>query len=531
MALVAAWVAFGWTLDGYFVGDDFAYVGRYWDFPLAQWPHLFVHGWADGMWPTNLRELRPLNAAAFMLDGRLWGLNPAGFRATNILLHAACATLVGLIARRAALGSLAAGIAAALIFALHPVHAPTITWITGRVDALVTLWSLAALLALMEFRARDHPQWLAALGLAAAAALFTKESALTLPPLLIAADLIWLHNRGALRAWKTWAPHVVMATVVIAYFACRAAAFDVAGPSGIGSGFALFRPGSDHLVWLTREVAYLSLLAPPWHAALIGWRDAHFAWAGAAFAGVLALAGVFAAIAGFGWRRWRTRPRTETSRAVIFFCPVWFVLGTVPLGMTYFSARHLYPVAAGLSVAFALVLQELAGSSRKFAAAVAAVALLLGAQLGAALTNWRDSALLSGRIAVEVRRAQRDLPVDGVLLLDVPALVGGAWCWSWAVPHALRPPFADAPPDPRRVVLAPPNADAFPERWRTQPAITALANFTGECLLIRASIHRGVRRMPVAPERVRAAAAQLAPDAAVTDDDAWLRFAAELDAR
>src|SRR5688500_2038272 len=37
VALAVSLAGFGWTLNGHFVGDDFAYVGRFYNYPLAQW--------------------------------------------------------------------------------------------------------------------------------------------------------------------------------------------------------------------------------------------------------------------------------------------------------------------------------------------------------------------------------------------------------------------------------------------------------------------------------------------------------------
>src|SRR5688500_4647440 len=83
-ALVVSLVGFGWTLGGYFQGDDFGYVGRFYEYPFAQWPKLFVASWAGDMWGFQLRELRPVTALSFMVDGRVWGGNATGFRVTNL---------------------------------------------------------------------------------------------------------------------------------------------------------------------------------------------------------------------------------------------------------------------------------------------------------------------------------------------------------------------------------------------------------------------------------------------------------------
>jgi protein O-mannosyl-transferase len=124
----------------------------------------------------------------------------------NLLLHATCATFVGLIAWRAAGRDLACGLAAATLFALHPAHAEPVQWITGRVDVLATLLYLAGFLAFLRYRASGDRQWLIAIAGIYAAAAFAKEFGLTLPLMMIAADLVWLQSWRRWRDSRTWLP-------------------------------------------------------------------------------------------------------------------------------------------------------------------------------------------------------------------------------------------------------------------------------------------------------------------------------------
>ena len=62
VAALVVGLAFGWTLDGHFVGDDFGYAGRYADFPLSAWPALFTKNWTEGLFDPPVREPRPVIA-------------------------------------------------------------------------------------------------------------------------------------------------------------------------------------------------------------------------------------------------------------------------------------------------------------------------------------------------------------------------------------------------------------------------------------------------------------------------------------
>jgi hypothetical protein len=87
------------------------------------------------MWTTTLMgHFIPLSWMTLGLDYVLWGMNPAGYHLTNVVLHAANAVAVYFIARRLLRASnqselldtpyrlTLAAAAAALLFALHPRH-------------------------------------------------------------------------------------------------------------------------------------------------------------------------------------------------------------------------------------------------------------------------------------------------------------------------------------------------------------------------------------------------------------------------
>lgn len=524
LAGVAALSAAGYagTLRGYFQGDDFGFVGFYFDFPLAEWPRLFVRGWADGLWSSSYRELRPLNALAFIVDARLWGLEPAGYRLTNLALHAAAALLVGLIAWQASRRDAFTAMAAAGIFALHPVNAHAVAWITGRVDVLSTAFLLAAFLGFVSWRASSRGAWLALLAAGQAGALFTKESGVMLAGFLVAADVVWL--RPHLRARATWLPYAVCGGWLVLYFALRWLAFGNGSPGGIGRGLPDFAATATYAELLRREAAYVAHLLPPLQPWLVGWREGGFALDFLRFAqaGLFLLATIFA-----GWllRRWWRAAFPAERAAVGFFAGLWIALATVPLLATYFSARHLYVAMPGLAIAAALLLR---GAFPRLPARVAVTAALGGfllAQLWQTLGPWRRGAELSGRIAHEVRAAAGHVPPGGALLVDAPALVDGAFCWSWALPHALRPPFA-AGSEP--MLLQAPATYAFTAEWQRPELFARLRTLEGDSLLLECSPGGELRTVRIPADRVRLAASGLHPGQRQADAVLWQRFLAGL---
>jgi Flp pilus assembly protein TadD len=77
-----------------------------------------------------------------MLDCQIYGLNPAGHHATNVLFHTANSILVFLLLRRMTGAQWRSAFVAAL-FALHPLHVESVAWVSERKDVLSTFfWAL-----------------------------------------------------------------------------------------------------------------------------------------------------------------------------------------------------------------------------------------------------------------------------------------------------------------------------------------------------------------------------------------------------
>lgn len=505
VAVVVSVAGFGWTLSGYFVGDDFGYVARFHELPLKEWPKLFVGSWAGDMWGFQLRELRPMTALSFMIDARLWGGNATGFRVANLGLHALCAVLVGWLAWRAAGRTLACGIAAAVAFALHPAHAEPVQWITGRVDVLTTLFYLAGFAAFVRFRTTERVGWLVGFAVLYAAAAFSKEFGLTLPVMCMVADAVWRPGVRRWRGWKMWAPYVTSVGFVVIYFFCRRAAF---GPGGVGAGMPAWTSAAFHEQLAQRQLTYFGHLFPP---AERWFFEGAPALKEGALRRLLWIVGV-AAVVGALWRwaaRWET---AERRRAAMFFVFGWYAVATLPLVVTYISPRHLYLASAGVCVAAALLLQVVLRNRFAVVAATAAIAVFFVPRLKLTMLPWHEAAVISGNIVGELRAMEREgaLKPGGALLMDVPEIRKGAYVWTWAIPFVMRPPFLSERWDDRLVVLESRGQYVDWDRWHEQPGIAKLKEVTTPSWIVHHSEEKPLHRIPVRLERIRPAAEKFA---------------------
>jgi len=177
IVLLAAFWAHGPALDGGLVYDDEPYLTENsavsgeaspWTSPLGD-PR-------QGLW-------RPITVLSQRLEWK-GSADVRGLHRTNILLHALASLLVLLLARRLDLDQ-RASVVAALLFAVHPVHAESVAWITGRAELLATLFVLVAWCAHLGEGRRSAILSMVALALAG----LSKENALAAPALFLVGDL------------------------------------------------------------------------------------------------------------------------------------------------------------------------------------------------------------------------------------------------------------------------------------------------------------------------------------------------------
>lgn len=96
----------------------------------------------------------PVLITSYMLDYSIWGLNPAGFHLSNILLHSMNGVILFFLMTRLKLSTPAAA-AASILFLIHPVQVETVAWITERKNILGLLFMLLSLHSWIQWR--EHP--------------------------------------------------------------------------------------------------------------------------------------------------------------------------------------------------------------------------------------------------------------------------------------------------------------------------------------------------------------------------------------
>lgn len=165
----------------------------------------FGTGWANPYY-------RPVTTLSFMIDRRLFGLDPAGYHATNLLLHLAVCALVFLAALKHTGRRFAAG-AAALLFAVHPAVVEPVAFISARADLLCAAFMLVAWLLYLRGRETDSTRVLGVAALAFGLALFAKIVALALLPVLIMREILFVRREG--RRFRLLVPFAAVAALFL----------------------------------------------------------------------------------------------------------------------------------------------------------------------------------------------------------------------------------------------------------------------------------------------------------------------------
>jgi len=142
------------------------------------------------------RMYRPVLMTSYAVNYSLGELNPDGWHLFNILLHGLNTLLLFGIARKF-LRHPGPALLVALIFVIHPVGGESINYISSRSSLLMATFFLAAFLAYQhgveQERIRRWP-WLVLANILYVLALFTKESAVVLPLVILVYEFLFLRG-------------------------------------------------------------------------------------------------------------------------------------------------------------------------------------------------------------------------------------------------------------------------------------------------------------------------------------------------
>jgi protein O-mannosyl-transferase len=200
-ALLLAGVAlvYGNTLANQFAMDDDLYILRNPQVTDPSLQRLFS--------PNSVSAVfRPVTFATLALNWALGGASPVGYHLINIFLHAGATWLLYVLLLELLGGApegAAVAFAAALLYAVHPIHTEAVAWVVGRAELLAAGFLFAGWI----LHLRDRP---AASLTCFAAAMLSKESAVVFFPLVLLGDF-------AIGKWKPRIRYALCAGLTLLY--------------------------------------------------------------------------------------------------------------------------------------------------------------------------------------------------------------------------------------------------------------------------------------------------------------------------
>jgi tetratricopeptide (TPR) repeat protein len=348
----------------------------------------------------------PVRTLSYAVDYQIWGLNPKGFKLTNILIHMANVILVFWMIlrlfRRSTAGVLSPNtrwevvVATyfAAIFAVHPVVVEPVTWVSGREELLMVLGGLgcfhfhltARWLEEREGGSRYATACHIGAAFACAFACLSNAVGAVIPLLIVAWDLLMLNGDRVRRIVRGTAPLWVIgvATIVLKKFG------DATDPTG--SDYGVF---SFERVLVVLRVYWLNLQTLFWprHLSIDYWNvePGGFGEAGVILGG---LAIVLSCVV-----LWRLR-----RRLTVVFGLAWFAIALGPTSQIMphhidRADRFLYLPLVGLVAAVAVLVVPLGcePKRRKMTAAIVlgvSILVVLSVRSVRQIPVWRTSVSL-----------------------------------------------------------------------------------------------------------------------------------------
>ncbi len=186
VACMACYVA---TLSAGFVWDD--------EFIIVNNPLIRAPLWSFQIFKqdvlnsgfTGTAYYRPLQMLSYAVDYRLWGMNPAGFHFTNILLHFANGLLLFFLVRNITRKRFVA-LFSSFFFVIHPVQVGAVSYISSRTDLLFFFFGLLTMLCHNSFMKSNKRALFCVSYIFFGAALLSKEAAIIFAFLLFFTDIV-----------------------------------------------------------------------------------------------------------------------------------------------------------------------------------------------------------------------------------------------------------------------------------------------------------------------------------------------------
>ncbi len=343
----------------------------------------FYAAFTENFWAFNApgsytNYYRPLQTVSYIAAYASGGLSPEVYHWLNIILHTLASIAVFWVGWEL-FGNATVALIAGLLFAAHPMHTESVTWIAGITDVGCGLFYFLSLAAYLRSRkaARSAIFWEGVSLTAFLAALLYKEMALTLPIAIVLLDLFPFDREIPKRARASRRMWLEMGAVLAIYLALRINALGAFSRTVIPLPISLAEKAATSVFFAGRYLQ--DLLFPFRQNAFHVFRP---------FSRVpvteLLLPAVLLGAQVYGlWALWKKQARDLWFAAVMMILTLVPVLKLGSVGANMYTERYLYIPSLG----FCLLI---AGAARRWIVSERT----LSACCGILVTLWASLTLI-----------------------------------------------------------------------------------------------------------------------------------------
>ena len=238
---------------------------------------------------------RPVTIFTHFIDYALYGLNPGGHHFSNMIFHTIVTLLVFQLFLYLCTPRLLIPVIGASLFALHPIHTHSVSYVMGRTDILAALFFLGGFIFLISSTGKQIGDYrrvkIMGACLCYLVALLCKEIAVTLPLIFILYWFCWGPEQRSFRDSRFITPFFSLCFTLVFYLALRILAVGLLSAEGtIPPWYTVWQRGFLVIITfgfylqkllLPINLCYYSNLAVPdsWQAVVLS----SFFWTGLLF--------------------------------------------------------------------------------------------------------------------------------------------------------------------------------------------------------------------------------------------------------
>jgi tetratricopeptide (TPR) repeat protein len=183
-----------------FIWDD--------DHHLTHNPNIVGNGGLRNIWTSTAATYYPLVLTNLWIQHALWGMHPLPYHLVNVLLHGLCAIFLRRVLLRLNVPAAGAWLGA-VFWAIHPLQAESVAWITELKNTQSGVFYLLSILLFLRWRSDPQKRTYFLFMFCAVLALLSKTSTVMLPVVLLLCGW-WLDGRWKWQSIKTLWPFFVM---------------------------------------------------------------------------------------------------------------------------------------------------------------------------------------------------------------------------------------------------------------------------------------------------------------------------------